>query len=93
MNKDICQNCTYYTAYYKKLSSLYSKLNHGYCRKQCKPQIYNNMCEEYHSNDQKERSREATMFRDLERAVRSINEITLIMKEKVYDISNIKKKF
>lgn len=82
MLKETCKNCFYYTAYYEKFSSCYGKLNHGYCRKQSKQNKQNETCEEYCSNAKKEKGREKMMFKQLEQALISINEIAMIMKEK-----------
>ena len=82
MKKQICKNCTFYSAYYKKWSDCYGRLNNGYCSKHKKPQIQFENCGEYKSSEQKEKMRLERLYVSLERALISIDEITQILKEK-----------
>jgi len=75
-----CKNCAFY--YYKQWSSFYSRLNHGFCIKHKKPQTQSETCEDYKSNEQKEKTREEKLFSSLEYALKSINEIAQILKER-----------
>ena len=77
-----CTNCTYYSAYYLQWSNCYGKLNHGFCSKQQKPQTQFEACEDFKSNEAKEKRREERLFDSLERALESINGIAQILKEK-----------
>ena len=77
-----CKNCTYYSAYYKKWSSHFGRLNNGFCSKHQKPQKHLNSCEDFRSNEQKEKMREERLFEKLEQSLTSIYEINQILKEK-----------
>ena len=82
MKKHLCQNCVYYTAYYRQSSNSYSKLNDGYCSRHEKPKTRFEVCGEFKSNERKEKKREQWRLDNLDRALISINEIALILKEK-----------
>jgi len=83
-----CKNCTFYTAYYKQWASGYGKLNHGFCSKRQQPQTQFETCEDFKSNDIKEKRREERLFLSLEQALESINDIALILKEKENEKQN-----
>jgi len=85
MKKQICKKCTYYTAYYRRLSDCYIRLGNGYCTKHKKPQTQYETCEDYKNNEFKEQSREERLFVSLEQSLTSINEIAMILKEKYLD--------
>ena len=80
-----CNNCTFYTAYYKQWSDHYGKLNHGFCSKTKKQQQQYDSCEDFKSNEQKKKMRQERMLDSLELALESINHISQIMKEKQND--------
>ena len=85
MKTQKCKNCTHYTAYYKKWSASFERLNKGFCAKHQKPQIQSETCEDFKSNEQKEKRREERLFDYLEFSLKSINEIAQILKEKYPD--------
>lgn len=78
----LCQNCTHYTAYYRKWSGGYSRLNNGFCSQNKKPQTLFETCDNFKSDEQKEKRREDMRLTALEQALTSINEIAHILKEK-----------
>ena len=82
MKSQKCKNCTYYTAYYKKWAASYGRLNNGFCTKHRKPQIQFEACEDFKSDEQKEKMREGRLFSSLEQSLKSINEIAQILKDK-----------
>jgi len=82
MEKQLCINCTFYSAYYKKWSACFGELNHGFCAKHQKPQKQYETCQEYKSNDQKEKTRHQRLLLSLEQSLTSINEIAQILKQK-----------
>jgi len=82
MKKNICKYCTFYTAYYEKFSSNFSRLSHGFCKKQNIPQLQFKTCDDFKSNEQKEKMREKRLFSHLEQSLISINAISHILKEK-----------
>jgi len=83
MIKSICKNCTFYSAYYKQYSSGFGKIDHGYCSKQQQPISQHETCENFKSNEAKEKSREERRLVALDQALESINEIAQILKEKM----------
>jgi len=85
MKVEKCRNCIYYTAYYMRWSSCYDKLNNGSCSKFKQPQKEFDTCYCFKSNDVREKSREKQLFASLELALKSINDIALILKEKERD--------
>ena len=85
MKSQICKNCTYYTAYYKKWSACFGILNNGFCTKRRRPQTQFEACEDFKSSDQKEKRRKERLFDFLEYSLKSINEIAQILKENYTD--------
>ena len=83
--KNICKNCTFYTAYYKQWSDGYGRLNEGHCRKHNKLQTQFKFCDFFQSNEKKEKMRAERRMVALDQALTSINEIALILKEKSLD--------
>ena len=82
MKSQKCKNCTYYTAYYKKWHANFGRLNNGFCTKHQKHQTQFETCENFKSSEQKEKMREERLFDSLEQSLKSINEISQILKEK-----------
>lgn len=82
MKKQICKNCTFYTAFYKQWAGSYGRLNNGYCAKHDKPQIQFETCNIFQNNEQKERRREKVRLEYLEHALKAIIEIAQILQEK-----------
>jgi len=82
MKSKVCINCTFYTAYYKRWSTHYGQLNHGFCSKHHKPQTQYKICEDYKSNEQKEKTREERLFAFLEQTLNSIIEIAQVLKDR-----------
>jgi hypothetical protein len=77
-----CDDCVYYSAYYKQWYNSYEKLNHGFCSKIEKPKLHYDSCELFNSNEQIEQSREERRLLALEQALKSINDIANILKDK-----------
>ena len=88
MKKEVCKNCTYYSAYYKQWSSHYTRLDKGFCSKHQKIIKQYEICEDFKSNELKEKMREKRRMDALEQALISINEIAQILKEKQSDKLN-----
>ena len=82
MKSEKCRCCMYYSADYKQRSSDYSKLSHGFCSKYQKPQINTGFCDQFVSNEKKEKMLEWRRLSELDRALKSINDIAGILKEK-----------
>ena len=82
MRSQICKNCAFYTAYYKQWAASYGRLNNGFCARCQKPRTQFETCEDFKDNEIKEERREKRMYDSLEQALKSINEIALILKEK-----------
>lgn len=82
MNSQKCKDCAYYTAYYKKLSSSFEKTNVGVCSKHKKIKTYLENCGEFKNNERREKENEKRLFVFLEQALKSINDISQILKEK-----------
>ena len=82
MNSQKCRDCTFYTAHYKKLAHGFVKQNNGFCRNHQKHQTQYKTCENFKSNEEKEKRREERLFKYLEQSLQSINEIAQILKEK-----------
>ena len=77
-----CKNCTYYTAYYKQWANGYGRLSSGYCARQNSPKTQFESCEDFKSNETKEKRRDEKRLEYLEQALKSIVEIAQILKEK-----------
>lgn len=77
-----CRNCTYYTAYYRKYIDFYSRLRHGTCVKHQKVLNERESCEDFKNNEAREKSCEKDLFKSLEKALVSIEQIAMILKEK-----------
>jgi len=82
MKVEKCKNCTFYSAYYQQWSDHYGRLNHGFCSKHQKSQTQFEFCQNFISNEQKEKRREERLLFSLEQASKSINEIAVILNEK-----------
>jgi hypothetical protein len=81
--KLICKNCQYYVAYYKQQSSNFVKLNHGHCTTHKKPKgQHGAVCEAFTGKKRIEAVRERLRFKELDRALKSINEIAQILRER-----------
>jgi hypothetical protein len=85
MKTEKCKNCMHYTAYYKQWASSFGRLNNGFCSRHQKPQAQLEACEDFKSNEQKEKRRDELRLKHLEQALESINEIAQILKEKFKD--------
>ncbi|MCL2675267.1 MAG: hypothetical protein FWE84_01580 [Firmicutes bacterium] len=82
MRSQRCRNCEYYSAYYKQRSSGYEKLNKGFCSKHQKEETQFKTCENFTSNEHREKIKEQLRLDALDGALKSINEIAQILKEK-----------
>jgi len=85
MRAQQCKNCIHYTAYHKKLPASYCRLTNGFCSKHDKQQSQSETFESFVSNEQKEKRDEFILFHSLECALKSIDQIAQILKEKEED--------
>lgn len=82
MKKERCKYCTFFTAYYRKEASGLCKSSYGFCKTHSKFINQFKNCEHYKSNEQKEKLQEQLRLEALDQALKSINEISQILKEK-----------
>ena len=85
MRVEKCKNCAYYTAFYKRWSNHYGRIELGHCSKKKQVQKQLDTCGDFKSNEQKEERKEKMMLEHLERALISIDHISQIMREKEDD--------
>ena len=85
VKKNLCKNCNYYTAYYKKWGAYFGRMNNGFCAKHKKRQTQFEVCNEFRSNEQSEKRREEQLLNSLEQSLESVNQIAQILKEKYSD--------
>ena len=84
MKSKFCRFCAFYIPYYHKLNSSYARQNHGFCCKHKNSQTPYEHCEDFKSNEEKEKRREEKLLADLESSLTSINEISQILRERYY---------
>jgi len=83
MQKNICKNCAFYIAYYKKLGVTFAQLNNGFCLKHQKSATKFESCEEYNiKQKEKEKQIEKRVLSYLEHSLISIIEIAQILKQR-----------
>jgi len=83
MKVEKCKNCSYYAVYYKRCTSHYSKLSHGYCRKKQAPQKQSDTCGDFRDSQDLDKQREERLLKNLEWSLKSINDMSQILKEKI----------
>lgn len=85
MKKQICKNCAYYSAYYKKWSASFGELDHGHCDKLKNDTTRYDTCADFKSNERKELLRKERLLTALETTLSSVTEMAQILKEYTID--------
>jgi len=85
MKSQKCKYCAYYTAYYKKHIIGFERTNVGHCLKFRKLQTQLETCENFKCGEKKEQRQQERIFVSLEQALKSVNDIGQILKEKYLD--------
>lgn len=85
MKKQTCISCTFYNAYYMQFGGSFKKTYNGYCSRSNKIRTKSDSCTDHINNCIREERTEKLRLKNLDKALKSINDIADILKEKESD--------